>query len=196
MRPTPDTYTEAKSLLAGHGSLRPQPVDDWRGTVPLPAEVAFFYDQVGPVDIVLRAYGNPTRLPSLAHLWDQQTGYRSHGETGERIPGWPDDWLVVASSGGDPYIYDTSSGLILFARHGEGAWQGQKRFPNLPVMASCLATLSSIVSAAGEDFLNDDFDVRPKYRDAAIAAVARIVGSVDSAERVVGHAGWGTPGAA
>ena len=127
----------------------------------------------------------------MSRLWDVQAGYRWNGNTGEPMGEWDDDWLVIATAGGDPYIFDRSARIVLFARHGEGAWQPVKRFPNLAVMASCLGTLCSIRKAAGDDFLNDDFDVRPEHRRAAIAAVRQFTGSIVAAEQVVDHVGWG-----
>jgi hypothetical protein len=196
MRPTPDDYNQARTLLAEHGNLRPQLNSDWRGTIPLPSDIATYFQQIGPVDVYVRGYGNSTELPSLARLWDYQAGYRWNGITGNAVIGWDDNWIVVGSEGGDPYIFDVESGTVLFARHGEGTWRPRKCYPNLPLMVSCLSTLSAIRRAAGKDFVDEDCFVQPKYREAAIAAITKIAGSAAAAKRVVSRAGWGEPGAA
>jgi hypothetical protein len=193
MRPTPNTYSQARALLAEHGIVRPQVKSEWQGTILLPSDIAAYFEQIGPVDVIIPGYGNPTKLPSLTNLWQFQAGYRWNGITGEPATGWNDDWIVIASEGGDPYIFDQPSAAVLFARHGESTWRPRRSFPNLPLMISCLAKLGSIRRAAGHTFVDDDGYVRPAHRGAALTAITEITGSAVAAERVVSRAGWGEP---
>ena len=83
------TYDQARVILQRTDPsviLRPQPAADWTGEYPLPAAVAAYYAELGPDDVNIRGYGNGYYLPGLARLWAYQTGYRTHGHTGERIP--------------------------------------------------------------------------------------------------------------
>src|SRR5437867_3587372 len=98
---SPIILSKARRLLAEHGEIRSQPASDWRGPFPLPPDLAMYYDVVGPVDVTIEGYGNPYFLPSLVKLWDFQAGYRWNGLTGEPIPDWNDDWLVVGDEAGD-----------------------------------------------------------------------------------------------
>jgi len=153
--------------------------------------LAVFYEEVGPVDVTVESTGNPFFLPSLARLWDFQAGYHWHGQTGDRIPEWKDEWIVVMSNGGDPAIFDASTSRVLFAYHGAGAWEPDDWFPDLSTMALCIATLGTIVRSAGEDFMDDDFNIRPEYQEQAISELTRILGSQVEAEAIVVQAEWG-----
>jgi hypothetical protein len=115
-------YGKAKAILQRTNSaavFRSQAVVDWQGEFPLPAAVSEYFSGFGPVDIQINAYGNRYFLPSLAHLWSYQIGYRIHGVTGKRIEDWNDDWVVIADEGGDPFIFSRSKGVVLHAFHGE-----------------------------------------------------------------------------
>ena len=108
-----DTYDQARAILQRtdpEAVLRSQPADDWTGEYPLPAAVAAYYAELGPDDLSIRGYGNGYFLPSLANLWEHQTGYRTHGHTGERLSDWEEDWLVVGDEGGDPFIFSRERG--------------------------------------------------------------------------------------
>jgi hypothetical protein len=192
MAPDAELYLKAQTLLAAHGSVQSQPAIDWRGDIPLPAEVAAFYELAGPLEVVVKGYGNPTRFPSLANLWDHQKGYRWHGNTGVRLPDWKDNWLVIASQGSDPYIFDIGTGQILFDIVGQGAWRPKKQFPNFPMMACCVATLGSIKKAAGRNFTDEESFVTLTCKNLAVDEIAGLTGSKSSAEIVVNRAGWVT----
>lgn len=182
---------QARTRLLEHGDLRAQSASDWTGEVPLPDEVAAFYEEIGPHDVMIEGYGNPYFLPRLSKLWDFQAGYRWDGVSGERIDGWDDDWLVVADEGGNPFIFDRASGRVLFAEHGMGIWEPEEWFPDLVTMAAALATIGGVVRDAGEDFTDEDFTVRPEHVERAVSAVAEVVGSRAQAESLVGGLGWG-----
>jgi len=93
------TVERVRQLLSPHGVVQQQLARDWTGAFSLPVEVERFYEEVGPLDITIKSYGNPFFLPRLAALWEFQAGYRWHGFTGERIEDWDSDWLVVGDEG-------------------------------------------------------------------------------------------------
>ncbi len=188
-----DTYmvesARVRELLELHGSCQPQHASEWAGQIPLPDPIAEFYRDVGPVNITIEGYGNPTFIPNLSQLWNRQAGYRWNGLTGEPIADWDRDWIVVADEGADPYIY--RNGKILFAQHGAGVWEPDEIYPDLNTMAACLATLGAVVLNAGDEFSDDDCYIRPKFRAEAISRLADILGNKNEAEAIVETAGWG-----
>ena len=177
-------------LLSEHGTLRPQSERDWTGPFELPQQLSAFYQEVGPHDLRIRGYGNPYFLPALAGLWDFQAGYRWNALTRERVPDWNDDWLVVAAEDGDAFILSRSTGVILFARHGQGVWRPGEIFPDVNAMAACLASLGSIIRDAGATFTDDDSLIRPEHRVRATHQVSAILGSDVLAADVLSTLGW------
>jgi len=185
------TAEKAKALLALHGEVRPQPPTDWVGSFPIPPAVERFYCEVGPADITIEAYGNPYFLPCLAEQWKFQAGYRWNGLSGEPIDDWNDDWLVVADEGGDLFIFERTSGVVLHAYHGQGVWDAGEMFPDLNTMAACLAQLGAIVSEAGDAIYEEDSSIRPHFRELALARLLELLGSKSLAETVLDELGWG-----
>jgi hypothetical protein len=177
-------------LLSAHGQLRAQDISDWKGTVALPPLLARFYQEIGPVNITIKSYGNPFFLPSLASLWEFQAGYRWNGNTGEPIPAWDDDWLVVADAGGDPFILSRGSGAVLFAQHGVGQWDAGTLFEDVIAMAACLGALGGVVLDAGSGFTDEDSNIRPEHCAAADHLLIAILGSRDRADAVLTSLGW------
>lgn len=178
-------------MVALHGEVRSQPASDWTGAFPIPPAVERFYREVGPLNVTIKAHGNPYFLPSLADLWQFQAGYRWNGLSGEPIEDWPDDWLVVADEGGDPFILDRSSGAVLHAYHGEGEWDAGEMFLDLNAMAACLAQIGAIVLDAGREFMDENYSVRPPYRALASARLQEFLGSKSQAETVLAALSWG-----
>jgi len=181
----------AKRLLALHGEVRRQPPADWTGEFPLPSAVEQFYREVGPANITIEAHGNPYFLPCLADLWKFQSGYRWNGLSCEPIGDWNDDWLVVADEGGDPFIFDRSSGAVLHAYHGEGEWDAGEMFPDLNTMAACLAQLGAIVLESRDEYMEEDCSIRPKFRAFALDRLQELLGTKSNAQAVLGVLGWG-----
>ena len=183
------TSSFARELLELHGNCMPQDASEWVGNIPLPDPIAAFYREVGPIDITIEGFGNPTSIPRLSKLWEHQAGYRWNGLTGEAIDDWDNNWIVVAFEAGDPYIH--SNGRVLHAQHGAGVWEPSEIFPDLNTMAACLATLGAVILNAGDEFTDDDCRIRPEFRAAALARLAEILGRKSAAEIVIEIAGWG-----
>jgi hypothetical protein len=194
---------QARAALASHGELAPQPAaQHWRGDIPLPPALETFYERIGPLGewinervghggLTVPNVGNPFSIPPLARLWELQAGYRWHGITGERIADWPDHWLVVADQGADPFIFDLRTGAIQFARHGEGAWQGNgPMFADIFQMAACLGTIGQFVEEADDDLFLDDDSVDPAQRARLIARLAPLLGNAAEAASVVEELDW------
>ena len=188
-----NSYDTARDVLRRaypSAVLRPQPATDWVGEFPLPDAVGEYFAEFGPDDITIDGYGNPYFLPSLAHLWAHQTGYRTDGFTQERIADWDDDWLVVADEGGDPFIFSRESGVILHAYHGEGAWKPTEMFGSLREMATTFATIGEIVASAGQSLTDDDSQILDRYLEEAAARVTGSVGSHERALTILSSLGW------
>lgn len=134
----------ACAALGGYGRVRAQPASDWTGDVPLPDTLAAFYRDVGPDGVTAETIGNALYFPSLADLWQKQEGYRWDGRTGERVEDWDDGWIVVAHQGGAPFVFDTATRAVLFARHGEGTWDFGEAFPDLNSLAFVAGTLGRL----------------------------------------------------
>lgn len=171
-------------------SLRTQDAGEWQGDIPLPADIARFYREIGPNNCNLETAGNPFFIPSLSRLWRLQAGYRWHGISGERLTDWHDDWLVVADQSGDPFIFEISSGRVLHDRHGGGTWQPAPLFSDLEQMIACLACFDATWRSAGEDIFLDDFSVNPVHRDRLIDALLPILGERGTAQSLAEEFGW------
>ncbi len=102
-----------------------------------------------------------------------------------------DDWLVIADEGGDPFIFVRSSGVVLHAHHGEGDWDAGEMFPDINTMAACLDQIGAIVLEAGDEYMEEDYSIRLKYRELTSARLQELLGSKAEAEAVAGMLGWG-----
>ncbi len=184
------TSETARELLSHHGTCVAQDAGDWTGAIDLPEAIRRFYIDVGPRNVAVVGFGNDTTLPSLALLWERQAGYRWNGLTNAPIENWPDNWLVVADEGADPYIFDINTGRILFAHHGTGSWDAGEIYLDLDTMAACIATLGCVIQDS-EDFEDDDCNINPACRADAVNRLAAILGNSSDAEEIVITAGWG-----
>ena len=99
--------------------------------------------------------------------------------------------LVVADAAVDPFIY--SNGKILFAEHGTGKWAPCTLFDNIYDMAWALATIGLVVQNAGTELTDDDFNIKPRYRDRAVSELSK---SLDStiARLTISSLGWDDAG--
>lgn len=181
-------FTSARQLLERVFPLhqrRSQPPTDWRGPIPLPTPLIAYYQEIGPLDLALPAYGTDFFLPSLARLWDYQAGYRWHGLTGEQLPDWDHRWLVIADQAADPVVLSCDTGAVRYGRHGQGAWELAPFLPDLPTTITCLVTLAEIIQTARVRLWGDDIlTVAARHR------LTPLVGSRTTAERVLTMLGW------
>ena len=192
---------ETRTLLAQLGALESQPTSDWRGDFALPTPLEDYYREIGPLGafinervgysgVSIPSVGSPIDLPPLARLWDWQAGYHWHGITRQRLEDWDDAWLMIASQGGDPFIFKLPSGEILFAQHGGGAWNPEVIFPDIITMTACLATIGSVYNEAGDDLWTEDESVNPRFRAILETKLAAILGSESAAAALADLFEW------
>ncbi|SFG88555.1 hypothetical protein [Methylobacterium gossipiicola] len=194
-----DTTAEAvRVVLAPFGALRPQFPADWNGEIALHPSLIRFYGEVGPYGedgphgpdgLTIPTTGNAFAIPPLARLWEGQAGYRWHGLTGKRLAGWRDEWLVVADQGGDPFILDGTTGAVLHAHHGGGAWEPEPIFADVFAMALVLGTIGAVHEEGGEGLYDEEFEVRPAWRAVLRARLAPSVGETE-ADSIASRFGW------
>lgn len=173
------------------GELRSQPRGAWAGEVPLPEALADFYEQIGPWGETYHENVGPVGItlsetqisfPPLHRLWTLQAGYRWDASNGQRVADWQEQWLVIADQNADPFILDMNNGRILFALHGAGAWNADELAPDLITFVASAAAIGVVFHQADDDLRDDDWVIKPEYRDAAIAAVAKVLGDERDAE--------------
>lgn len=147
-------YALLRTLLSPFGELRSQSASDWSGNMPLHPDVVCFYEEVGPwgcvyhesvgpVGSTLVVGGNPVCIPPLYKLCNLQAGYAWSHNAEAKLPGWNENWLVIAEQGGDPFILDQSCGQVLFAFHGAGSWRPKFFAENLFQAFGALATVAT-----------------------------------------------------
>ena len=185
-----DLAKEIFSRAFPNEKLVSQTVDLWQGDFPLPDVAAEYYRDFGAFDVNIENYGNPIFLPSLARLWEHQTGYRFHGLANERLRDWDDDWLVIADQGADPFIFSRRSGNILFDYHGQGAWNPSELFSDLPTMIMSLGIMVEIVVEAGEDFTDENSYINERFINTAKEKLSRVLNCETEAEAVLDTFGW------
>ncbi|MBN5088341.1 hypothetical protein JY460_09555 [Stenotrophomonas maltophilia] len=183
--------------FARFGLMRAQYEGDWQGPFPLPPVLARFYAQVGPLGHEINAkMGNSgitipglhVWIPPLRRVWSHQAGYRWHGISGEPIDNWPSNWLVIADRGADPFILDMDDDRVLFSHHGAGLLDASEVTTDVPTLMAALAAAGTVYLDAGDDLYNDDDDggIRPEHQEAAVQAVARVLGDRLQAESFIG----------
>ncbi|MEG2804390.1 SMI1/KNR4 family protein [Stenotrophomonas sp.] len=159
--------------------------------MPLPPALAAFYQQVGPWGETVHASVGPVGIdvpgvnvcfPPLPRLWSLQAGYRWHGNGGERLQDWPDRWLVIAEQNGDPFILDGDSGQVLFAFHGAGQWDAAVLAEDLDSFLAALTAVGTVYLDAGDALEDEDGELRPVHRDAAVRAVETVLGKPGAAQ--------------
>lgn len=166
------SVVNTRELVSRFGACAPQPASDWRGDIPLPDEIARFYEEVGPLGergrkgyqgVALPGHGNDINLVPLALLWREQAGYRWDGRTQVPIDEWPSQWIVLAWEGADAYIFDAETKSMLFAL--PGAWPDDVH----PIgggpsdVVGALALYRLRYEEAGDDALTADFEPRPEW---------------------------------
>ncbi len=179
--------------FARFGLLRAQHEGDWQGPFPLPAVMARFYAQVGPLGHEINSKvgnsgitipGLDVWIPPLQRLWRHQAGYRWNGVSGEPIDSWPSNWLVIADRGADPFILDLDDGRVLFSHHGAGLLDAGEIVADVPTLMAVLAAAGTVYLETGDDLYDDDDDggIRAVHEEAAVQAVAQVLGNRLDAE--------------
>ncbi|ACF51266.1 hypothetical protein [Stenotrophomonas maltophilia] len=179
--------------FARFGLLRAQHEGDWQGPLPLPPVLARFYAQVGPLGHEINSKvgnsgitipGLDVWIPPLQRLWRHQAGYRWNGVSGEPIDSWPSNWLVIADRGADPFILDLDDGRVLFSHHGAGLLDAGEIVADVPTLMAVLAAAGTVYLEAGDDLYDDDDDggIRAVHEEAAVQAVAQVLGNRLDAE--------------
>ncbi len=182
---------QVKELLVPFGEARSQSLSEWRGSIDLPKPVQKFYDEIGPLDIYIRGYGNDFYVPSLAGLWLLQEGYRWNSLSGEPVSEWNADWLVLVTEGCDPFIVKGQSGTIWFANHGEGEWSFSEYFSDINTMVACIAQLGIIAISAGDDLTDEYSVIKEEHFELAELKLSHILKSQEKARDTIGLLGWG-----
>lgn len=191
-------------VLIPWGELRPQPASDWEGPAGLlPEAVAQFYlelgpwgetvhESVGPTGLSIDAGGNPVHVPPLRKLWGMQAGYAWSRNPEDRLPGWPDDWLVVAMEGANPFIFDRKDGRVHFAFAGMGkaGWQPRTFAPDLPTAIAAIATVANALASLGDAAYDEDFNLAPGTREHVEAELASFAGSMERAKEMLAAWEW------
>ena len=186
-----NSFEHIRAQFARFGELRPQPREQWQGSLALPQGVADFYEQVGPWGATRHQNMGPVGITlsetnisfaPLHKLWDRQAGYRWDAVSGKRVDDWRDNWLMIADQNADPFILDTGTGQILHARHGAGAWDAGMVAPDLPTFAAAAAAVGLVCLEADEDLRNDDWEIKPEHRARALQALTAVLGDADEAE--------------
>lgn len=193
---------DIKKLLETYGILKPQPYSDWLGDGMLPQAVAQFYSEVGPygriihknvgpIGVNIAAGGNPVYVPPLCKLWDLQGGYRTDGITGERIKNWPNEWLVIASQSGNPFIFNSIDNQVYFDFSGGGGWQPKLLAPTIAIALGGLATLANALAELDdEEDYSEDFEMLPKARAKCVYQLAQFFGADDKANDFITIIEW------
>jgi hypothetical protein len=170
-------------------ALSLQTMNDWRGPFGLPADVEKMYLELGPVDVEIPALGNPIWVPALRDLWETQIGYRIHALTGETLPDWPVELLVVAQEGGNPIAIDTRSSTIEAALAGSGEWAFEPFASCLQSAIYAIGLLGSIVELNFDDLCDESGGVDSDQSRQALEMVATRVGHSD-ASQILKWLGW------
>lgn len=166
------------AILRRFGDCAPQPASDWTGTIPLPEEIARFYDEVGPrgewisnrymrgySGIELTGRGNDILLFPLARLWEQQACHRWIGTTGEPIEDWPAAWIVVMSEGVDAYIYNAESRSMYFLLPGVPIERAVPMAGTLQEVIGAIALFCLRYQEAGATARDAEHRLRPEWKD-------------------------------
>ena len=188
-----------RRLLEPFGPLKAQPAADWLGADALPDAVAEFYARVGPlgqthhenagpVGCTLTVGGNPVCIPALRKLWTLQDGYAWSRTPENTFSGWSDDWLVIAEQGGDPFIFERSTGHVLFAFHGAGSWKPRQFAPDLRTAIGALAVVATGFCALTDEHFVDE-EPTPQALAQIKTALAAALGDMQQADEML--AAWG-----
>jgi hypothetical protein len=152
---------------------------DWPSELPTSPEVALFFDDYQPVNVKIETGMWPLRLFEVSKLVNAQLGYRRDGKTGQRIPTWPNSYLVVGDDlgGGKPVIAVTDQpGTPVFASYDVAPpfqiSDSMKQF------FDALARLVEIVYGRYKIFeiYTDDEELKPEFVQEITEALSPVLG--------------------
>lgn len=94
----------------------------------LPATYRTFLQHFSPLRVMIDdgdAFPAGLDLYGATELIKRQDGYAWNSVKQEKIPDWPENYLVIADAGGDPFCIDLTSkeGAIYTSMHGMGTWE-------------------------------------------------------------------------
>jgi hypothetical protein len=113
-------------------------------------------------------YGNDVDIPPPTELVDFQEGYRwLAGNRQMRFEDWRDEWIVIASVGGDPFIavVNEPATPVLADIHGQGYWNPRQISSSLPNFIASLAIWINIMQQhkTQNTFLTQDYELHPDF---------------------------------
>ncbi|MGD9685117.1 MAG: hypothetical protein AB7W16_28450 [Candidatus Obscuribacterales bacterium] len=173
--------------LGDIGELKSQPATDWTGEIPLPDPIGELYRKVGPYEISVPTTGNDFYIPALSNLWELQAGYRWNSITQDRLDDWSDDWLVIASRGGDPVIISVNDLSVRYAWHGEGIWDFKLIVDDPTVFYACVAILGREFNKFPNrrTLPQDDYEqLEASLETAVVKSWSALLGSVYAARKL------------
>ena len=88
-----------------------------------------------------------------------------------------------------------STGRVLYALHGAGRWDAQWLAPDLRTLAAVLAAVGGVHEDAGDDLCDDEGELRPRHREAAVRAAAAVLGGDEAARAFFDRLEWWSPAA-
>jgi hypothetical protein len=192
-------FDSIRPLLEPWGTLKSQSASEWSGEILLPQVVYDYYRELGPwgdaadkpagvMGLTISCGGNPVSLPPLMYLWSAQACYRWHGHTGERLRGWKDEWLVIATEGSNPFVLDMESGAVHFALAG-GPPDFELFAPNLPIAVGAIATVGTAYENLDESYF-DDFELAAAGKQRVIEELDQFLDGDFDAERLLAAWRW------
>ncbi len=123
-------------------------------------------------------------------MWSYQAGYRWNSLTGKMSADWPDEWLVIADQGADPFIFSRKTGVVQHDYHGSGKWQPKPIFPTVEAMITCLLVLGSVVPKPERDLTDKRGRIKETYRQQAIDRLRSLGQAPDLTEDGLKRLGW------
>jgi hypothetical protein len=113
----------------------PEKIQEIRKRWNLPANQLEWLAKFSPAYIKcqIRAKGKPVNLTLYGadNFIDRQIGYSQSPQTGEPLPEWPINFVVIGDAWADPFVLDLSKSNgtdapIYTAKHGTGEWKFRK----------------------------------------------------------------------
>jgi hypothetical protein len=136
--------------------------------------------------------GNPVCVPPLHKLWALQDGYAWSRHPDHPLPGWRANWLVIATEGADPFLFDRDDRRILVASAGMGkaGWQPRVFADDLESALGGIATVANALAALGDEAFDDDFNLKPESRDHVCTRLTQFLGSTEMMSRMLSAWRW------